>query len=176
MRRRHRDGQFVVQTAVGVAEHLVFVDDQQLGAVTVDQSVFLGLKRGNDDRCVKVFGEVTGGDADVPATGTPLREFVIGQGTGGHGVDRLAWVTALVGPQFEDERFARPGRCMHHHILSITKMLHRLLLPKIRHDNLIQGGKLLQRLPKRRHRDTLPKSARTSKSTLGQALGTPAAQ
>ena len=176
LRRRHRDGQLVVQATAGIAEHLVFVNDQQLGTVAIDQSVFLSLKRGNDDRCVKVFGEVPGGDADVPATGTPLRKFVIGQGSGGHSVDRLAWVTALVGPQFEDERFARPGRCMYHHILSIAKMLHGLLLPKIRHDNLIQGGKLLQRLPKRRHRGTLPKSARTAKSTLGHALGTPAAQ
>ena len=170
LRRRHRDGQFVVQATAGIAEHLVFVDDQQLGTVTIDQSVFLGLKRGNDDRCVKVFGEVTGGDADVPATGTPLESLSLAKARVGT-VDRLAWVTALVGPQFEDERFARPGRCMYHHILSIAKMLHGLLLPKIRHDNLIQGGKLLQRLSKRRHRGTLPKSARTAKSTLSHALG-----
>ena len=63
-------------------------------------------------------------------------------------VDRLAWVTALVGPQFEDERFARSSRCMYHHILSIAKMLHGLLLPKIRHDNLIQGGKHSRESPK----------------------------
>ena len=38
--QRHRDRQLVVQATVGIAEHLVFVDDQQLGAVAIDQSVF----------------------------------------------------------------------------------------------------------------------------------------
>ncbi|MFM1943760.1 MAG: hypothetical protein RI897_2742 [Verrucomicrobiota bacterium] len=49
------EGEFVVEAAVGVAEHLEFVDDEEGGALAVDESMFLGFEGGDDDWGVEIF-------------------------------------------------------------------------------------------------------------------------
>ena len=152
LRRRHGDGQLVIEATVGVAEHLILVDYQQPRAVAGDEPVFLRLERGNNDRRVEVLRQVAGGDADVPAARPPLGQLVIGQGAGWHGVNRLARISALVGPQLENEGFAGPGCRVNDDIPAGPQMLHRLLLPQVRHDDLVEGGKTIQLRPKLPHK------------------------
>ena len=139
LRRGHGDGQLVVQAPVRIGEHLIFVDHQQRRAVAADEPVFLCLQRGDDDGRVEIFAEVTGRDADVPATRSPFGQFVIGQSAGGDGVDGLAVGLAVVGPQLEDQRLARTGRRVDDDILARAQRGHGLLLPQVRDRDLVEG-------------------------------------
>ena len=142
MRRREGEGEFVVQAAIRVAYHLVFVHDEKRRTFAGDEAVLLGFKCGDDDGGAQIFREVARGDADIPATCAPLSEFVIGKGTGRHGVDGLATWFAAMRPQFEDERLARTGRRLHDDILAFAQRGHGLLLPQVRDGDLVQGGQL----------------------------------
>ena len=155
---RHGDGQLVVETAIGVAEHLVLVDHQKPRAVAIDEAVFLRLKRGNDDRRVQVFRKVTRGDTNIPAARAPLGELVVSQSASRHGVNRLAGVAALVGPKLKNERFACAGRRVDDNILASPQMLNRLLLPQVWNDELIQGRKTIQLRPELLHGAKLAKN------------------
>ena len=137
--RRHGDGQLVVETAIGVAEHLVLVDHQKPWAITVNEAVFLRLKRSNDDRRVEVFRKVTRGDTNIPAARAPLGELVVGQGASRHGVNGLTGVSALIRPKLKNERFACAGCRVNDDIVAGSQVLNRLLLPQIWNDELIQG-------------------------------------
>ena len=149
--RCHGDGQLVVESPFGVAQHLVLIDHQQLGTIAVEEAVFLRLQRGDDDRRVEVLRQIAGGDSDVPAARPPLGEFVIRQGAGRHGVDRLTGVAAVIGPQLKNEGFAGASGRVNNHIPAGPQMLHGLLLPQVRHNNLVQSGKTIQLLPKLPH-------------------------
>ncbi len=76
--RRERDGQFVVQASVQIADHLVFIHDQERRTIALDEPMFLGLQRRDEHGRAQVLRQVAGGDADVPTTGAPFREFIIG--------------------------------------------------------------------------------------------------
>ena len=102
--------------------------------------MFLGFQRGHQHRGVEVLGQVAGGDADVPATGPPLRQFVIGQGAGGHGVDRLTPGLALIGPQFEDQGLAGPGGGLDDDILAFPQGGDGGLLPQVGHGDSAEDG------------------------------------
>ena len=138
LRRRERDGQLVVQAAIGVPDHLILVDHEQRGAVAADEPVLLRLQRGDDDGGFEILGEVSRGDADVPTTRAPFGELVIGQRAGGDGVDGLAAVLAVVRPQLKHEGLARAGGSMDDDVLSIAQRGHGLLLPEVRHGHLVQ--------------------------------------
>ena len=163
-------GEFVVQSPVLVAEHLVLVDHQQGGAIAADQAVLLGLEGGDEDGGVEVLGQVTGGDAHVPATRPPFGEFVIGQGPRRHRVDGLPAVLARLRPQFEHQRLACPGGRVDDHILAGPQRRDRLLLPQVGNDELLQtrgriggfGGGC-----KRRHPRRLRPSAKSTNSFQG---------
>ena len=140
--RREGEGEFVIQAAVGVADHLVFVHDEEGGAVALDEAVFLGFERGDEDGGVEIFGEVAGGDADIPAASAPFGEFVIGEGAGGDGVDGLAAIFAAVGPKLEDQGLARAGGGLDDDVLAGTQRGDGLLLPEVGNGDLIQGGEV----------------------------------
>ena len=97
--RGQSQSQLIIQPAVLIAEHLILIDDQQSGTVALNEPVLLRLQRGHQDGSVKILGQIAGGDADIPAAGAPLGQFVIGQGAGGNGVNGLAPVFALIGPE-----------------------------------------------------------------------------
>jgi hypothetical protein len=134
------DGQFVVQAAILIGEHLVFVDDEEAGAVAVDEAVLLGFEGGDEDGGGEVVGEIAGGDTDVPAAGAPFGEFVIGEGAGGDGVDGLAAVLAVIGPEFEDEGLAGAGGGMDDDVLSCAEGDHGFLLPEVGDGDLLECG------------------------------------
>ena len=71
----------------------------------LEETEALGFQGGHDDRGAKVFGNIPRGDADIPALGEPFRPFIISQGTGWNGVDRLAAV-AVFDEQFKHVRLA----------------------------------------------------------------------
>ena len=146
LRRGEREGEFVIQPAIRVREHLVFVHDQQRRAVARDEPVLLGLQRGHHDRCAQILREIAGGDADVPAARAPLGELVVGERARGHGVDGLAAILPAVGPQFEDERLAGAGRRLHDDVLAFAQGRHGFLLPQVGHRDLVEGGKLIELL------------------------------
>ena len=125
------EGKFIVKPAVGVADHLVFVNNEQGGSIALDEAVFLRLQRGDENGGVEIFGEVASGDADVPAASAPLGEFVIGKGAGGDGVDGLAAIFTAIGPKLENERLARAGGRLDDDVLSIAQRADGLLLPEI---------------------------------------------
>ena len=138
--RRERDGQFVIQAAVRVAQHLILVHDEQLRAVAFDQPAFLRFERGDEDRRVEILRQVAGGDADIPAARAPFGELVIGQRAGRDRVNRLAVFFPLIRPQLEDECLAGARRGMNDHVIALTQRGDGLLLPEVGHDHLVQGG------------------------------------
>ena len=89
---------------------------------------------------LEILRQVAGGDADVPAARAPFGEFVVGQRAGRHGVDGLAAVLALVGPELEDQRLARAGGRLHDDVLALAQGGHGLLLPEVGHGDLVEGG------------------------------------
>ena len=140
LRRSESEGKFVIKSAVGVADHLVFVHDEQGGAVALDEAVLLRLQRGDENRGVQVFRKVAGGDADIPAAGAPFRQFVIGERAGGNGVDGLAAVFAAVGPKLKNQGLARAGGSLDDDVLAFAQSGDGLLLPEVRDGDLIEGG------------------------------------
>jgi hypothetical protein len=134
------DGELVIETAVGVAEHLVFVDDEEGGAFALDEAMFLSFEGGDEEGCVEVMGEVAGGDADVPAAGLPFGEFIVGECAGGDGVDGLVWVAALFAPEFEDERFTGAGGSLDDDIEAVAEGGDGLLLPEVGYDDAGEAG------------------------------------
>ena len=144
LRRRQRDGQLVIEAAVRVAEHLVFVHDEQRRAVALNEAVLLGLQRGHQHGRAQVLRQVARGNADIPAAGAPLGQLVIGQRAGWHSVDGLAAVLALVGPELEDQRLARPGRGLDDDVLALAQGGDGLLLPEVGHRDLVEGWQIGQ--------------------------------
>ena len=143
--RRQRNGDLVVQPALRVGDHLVFVDDQQRRAFAADEPVFLGLERGDEHGRGKVLGQVAGGDADIPAARPPLGQLVVGQGPRRHGVDCLPARPALVGPDLENEGLARARRCLHDDVPALAQGADGLLLPEVGDDHLAEPVELLDR-------------------------------
>ena len=70
--RGQGQSQFVIQSAVGIADHLVFVDHQQRRAVALNQPPLLGFEGGDENRRVQVFRQITRGNADIPAARPPF--------------------------------------------------------------------------------------------------------
>ena len=95
-RRRQCDSEFVVQAAVRITEHLVFVHDKQSGPIASNEFVLLRLQRCYQDGSGEIVRKVAGGNANFPAPSTPFCQFVIGQRPRRHSVDRLAAIFALV--------------------------------------------------------------------------------
>ncbi len=77
---REGEGEFVVEAAAGVGEHLVFVDDEGAWGVAGKDALALGFEGGDEDGGTGVLGKIAGGDADVPAAALPLGPFVVGEG------------------------------------------------------------------------------------------------
>ena len=86
---REREGEFVVRAPVRVAEHLVFVDDEQLRPASVQEGAALGFERGDDHAGIGAFVDIARADTHVPTGGAPLGELVVRQRAGGHGEDGL---------------------------------------------------------------------------------------
>ena len=107
--------------------------------------LLLGLQCGDQHGGAEVLGQVARGDADIPAAGAPFGELVVGQRAGGHGVDGLAAVLALVGPELEDQRLPGPGGRLDDDVLPFAQGGDGLLLPEVGHRNLVEGGQLGQR-------------------------------
>ncbi len=79
--------------------------------------MLLRLKSGDEDGRMEILRQIARGDADIPTARAPFGQFVICQRARRDGVDGLATVLAIIGPQFENERFARTCRRLHHHVL-----------------------------------------------------------
>ena len=129
------DGAFVVVTAEGVGEPLVFVDDVEGGV----GGELLGLEGGDDEGGVGVVGEVAGGDADAPPLAGPLGEFVVGEGAGGDGVDDLAGSAALLEELLEDEGLARAGGGLDDDVVAGGEGADGLGLPGVGEAELLEG-------------------------------------
>jgi hypothetical protein len=140
LRRREGESEFVIEAAVGVPDHLIFIHDEEGGAIALDEAVLLGLESGYKDGGGKIFGEVAGGDADIPAAGAPFGEFVISEGAGGDGVDGLAAIFAGVGPEFKNQSFAGAGGGLDDDVFALAEGGDGLLLPKVRNGDLVESG------------------------------------
>ncbi len=124
-----RHAQLVVETTIGVGEHLVFVDDQQSRSFSPEQAVLLGFECCDQNRGVQIFGEVAGGDAGIPAARAPLGQLVVRKGTSRDGVNGLAAIFALVGPKLENECFTGAGRCLDNNVFAGAESGDGFLLP-----------------------------------------------
>jgi len=149
--RGQGDGQLVVEPAVGVPDHLVFIDDEQAWAGALHQAVLLCFERGDEDRRVEILGQVARGDADVPPARPPLGQFVVRQRACRNGIDRLAPIMALLGPDLENQCLARTGRRLDDDVTARTQGADRFLLPEVGHDHLVQGGQAGQLIRERLH-------------------------
>ncbi len=127
------EGEFVVQTAAGVGEHLVFVDDESARSIAGEDPFALGLEGGDEDGRAGVFRDVAGGDPDVPAAAAPFGPFVVGEGAGGNRVDSLATASggSRVDVEFEDAGFARPGGGVNENVVTGGERADGPLLPEI---------------------------------------------
>ena len=167
LRRGERDGEFVIQAAVGVAQHLILVHHQQRRAVAFDKPALLRFECGNQDRRVEILREVAGGDADIPAARAPFGEFVVRQGASWHRVNRLTVVFSVVRPQLENERLARARRRLHHDVLALAQRGDRLLLPEVGHHHLVQGGQTFELFRERRHAGKITEDGKCETGKFG---------
>ena len=131
-RRREREREFVVRATHGVRDHLIFIDDEQLRPVALQQFSFLRFKCGHEHLRIEPQREVAGGDANVPPARAPLGELVIRERARRHGKDGLA--AQFRHEQLEDERLPRPRRSMDHDVAPLPQSAHGILLPKIGDD------------------------------------------
>ena len=113
-----------------VAEHLVFVDDEQARTLLAQEIAALGFQRCDDHARVRALDDVARADADIPTDGAPLGKFVIRQRPGRHREHRLSAQRRV--EQFENVRLARAGRCVDDHVAPVTQRRDGLLLPEIR--------------------------------------------
>lgn len=89
-RRRERNAELVIDSALRVAQELIFIDDEELRSAPLEERRFLCFQGGDDDFCLEIFGNVAGRDADVPAAFAPFGELVIGQCAGRDGENGLS--------------------------------------------------------------------------------------
>ena len=137
-------GQFVIQAPIQVAQHLIFIDDEQSRTDALDEPALLRLQSRHHDGRRQILRQIAGGDAHVPSSRAPLGQLVIGQGASGDGIDGLTAVAALVGPQFKDQSLARAGRRLHDNIFAFTQSSDGLLLPKVWNGHAIERRKGFQ--------------------------------
>lgn len=140
VRRREGKGEFVIEAAVGVADHLIFINDEERRAIALDEAGFLGFESGDKDGRLEIFGKIARGDAHIPAARAPFREFVVGQRAGGDGVDGVAAVFAGIGPKLEDQRFARASGGLDYKVLARAQSGYGLLLPEVGNGDLVERG------------------------------------
>ena len=115
-RRRESERQFIMHAAHCVGDDLVFVDDKQPRAFAAQKTGALGFQRRNENPRIQIQREIARGDADIPATRSPFREFVVRQRARGHGKNRLPFERRV--EQLENVGLARAGRRLHDHILA----------------------------------------------------------
>src|SRR5690625_6266482 len=133
--RQQSECQFIAETAHIVAEHLVYIGDKQSGTEPFEKLRFLRFESGDDDFCIEIFREISGGDSDIPAAFAPFEKFVICEGPCRHSENCLP-VEAGFHQKFEDVGFPCTGRSMHDNIFTITEIQHCLLLPGSRELNV----------------------------------------
>ena len=68
-------------------------------------------------------------------------ERVVCERASRNGVNSLSAILALFGPKLENQRFPRARRRLHNHILALAQRADRLLLPQVRHGDVIEGRK-----------------------------------
>jgi hypothetical protein len=132
-RRREGERHLIIEPAHGVGEHLVFVEDEESRGVAREDALALGLEGGDQDGGVKIFRQISGGDADIHAEGLPLAPFVVGEGAGGDRVDGLAEAGGFGGceKEFEDAGLPGSGGGVDDDVGSGFEMANGLLLPEV---------------------------------------------
>jgi hypothetical protein len=123
--------------------------------VALDEAVLLGFQSRDEDWGMKIFRKVAGGDADIPTPRAPFGEFVIRERARGNGVDGLPAILTGVRPKLEDQSLASTGGRLNDDILAFTQRGDRLLLPKVRHGDLIECGKICELFGERRHKKNI---------------------
>lgn len=128
--RRGGDGDLVIEAPLVIADHLVFIDDEEIGTLAVEEAGFLGFEGGDDDGGIGTERAVAGDEADRPAEGFPFEQFIVGEGAGGNGVDGAA-VEAAIHEEFKDIGFAGTGGGIDDDIASPGEVAEGGLLPDI---------------------------------------------
>ena len=122
-----------------VGQHLVLVDREQGGGVPLEEAGALGLEGGDEHPRPGVLRHVPGRDADVPTPPGPLRPFVVGEGAGGDGEDRLAPDPGL-DEALEDQGLARPGGGLEDDVLARAEPAEGLQLPEVGNGEGVRHG------------------------------------
>src|SRR5690349_3096991 len=74
--RSKSNGQLVMNASDGIAEHLKFIDHQKTWTFAAKKSATLRFEGSNYDPRIEVHGNIAGGNAHIPATGSPFRQFI----------------------------------------------------------------------------------------------------
>ena len=53
--RREGEGEFVIEAAITIADELVFINDEEVRSVAVDEAALLGFERGHKNGGVEIF-------------------------------------------------------------------------------------------------------------------------
>jgi len=138
------DGQFVTHPAHGIADELIFIDDQKRRPFAAEKFGFLGFQRGDDNAGIEMARDVSGANADFPAFRGPFGEFVVGQRACRDGINRLPAIFPLVRPELEDQGFSGARRGVDDHVLSVSQSGDRLLLPEIGNRYQIERGMICE--------------------------------
>ena len=72
-----------------IADHLIFIDDEQLRAFAPKKARALRLQRGDDDFRVEIQRKIARRDSDIPAARAPFGQFVVGECARRDGENRL---------------------------------------------------------------------------------------
>ena len=65
-RRRHGQSEFIVQTAVEIADHLVFIDHQQVRPIAMHETALLGFQSCGENRGIQILCQISRGNPHRP--------------------------------------------------------------------------------------------------------------
>ena len=134
--RGEGDRQFIVRTADGIPEHLVFVHSKKARTGSCQEPAFLCFEGGNQPGRLQPESDIAGADPGVESALGPLGELVIGEGPRGYGKHRLPF--KRIGVEFKNVGFACSGGGMNHHVLPASKSVDGFLLPEIRQEQVLE--------------------------------------
>lgn len=133
--RGEGDGELVLETALPISDHLVFINDEKMGPLPGKESLSLGFERSYNYRRFKILGDIAGGDTDLPSLLFPFPPLIVGKCPGGHRVDGLP-VSAkgfpILDEGFENKGLSRTCRSRNDDVLTGSQRSNCLLLPQVR--------------------------------------------
>jgi hypothetical protein len=124
------EGYLVAGTSLGVSQELILVHHKEVGTFSPKHGSTLRLQCGNHHTSFGLVTNVSRDKPDLPSAISPFPKLVVGQGPGGHGVNRPPSPTRFH-EKLEDKSLPRPRGCMEDNVSTFPEIPEGLALPRI---------------------------------------------